>query len=164
LGDGARRGLLVLLVVAVLFVSTGCPSVGRTAYHYFDWAGETFTENPVSMVPFTLGLVIFFIAGLPFDLFSWPITAIAYPDEDKRHDTEKYWSCAFAPSMFLGTSGGILLGGIFYPFGIPFTPSDKSWDDERPRDDQPLSEPPGGSSPPAKAPKDDSTRPASGPR
>jgi hypothetical protein len=150
-----RKLLCLLLVTAILVATPGCVATGKTAYGYFNWAGTTFTENPVSMVPFTIGLVVFFIAGLPLCLFSWPASLIAYPKAEKSADPEPYYACCAAPSFFLGTTGGILLGGIFYPFGIPFTPGNAEKDawEKEPAPEGPLPPPPGGSSPPGEEKK-----------
>lgn len=152
----ARKLVCLVLVLAVLVAMPGCVATGKTAYSYFNWAGETFTANPVSMVPFTLGLVVFFIAGLPLCIISWPISAIAYPTAEKKADPEPYYAACAAPAFFLGTSGGVLLGSIFYPFGIPFLP-DKAekdaWENE-PAPEGPLPPPPGGDKPPAREPGD----------
>ncbi len=146
---GPRRLLCVILILAVL-LGTGCPSVGRTAHRYFDWGGETFSPNPVAVFPYIFGLIVFFIAGLPLDVISWPIAAVVYDDAEKQSDEGRYWFAAGSPSIFLGTSGGVLLAAPFYPFGIPFIPDDAAADawNETLADDGPLGPPPGGTLPP----------------
>ena len=69
----------------------------------------------------------FFIAGLPL-IFSWVATAIGWP-EGRGED---YQGSALAPSMFLGTTGGVLLGAPFFPFGLPWWDPDRT-DDEAPK-------------------------------
>lgn len=111
---------------------SGCRATGRTANGYFDWGGRTFSTNPVSALPYWLGFLPFFIAGIPLDLITWAMTAIGWP-EGKGSD---YTACAMAPSFFLGTTGGTLLAAPFWPLGYPW------WDPEREDDEAPKKEEP----------------------
>ena len=124
-----RLPLAALLAVSLSL--SGCRSVGRAANGYLDFGGRTFTTNPVSVLPYFLGFVPFFVAGLPLDLITWIMASIAW-DGTKDED---YRACALSPSYFLGTTGGILLGAPFFPFGLPW------WDPEREDDEAPKSQP-----------------------
>ncbi len=126
-----RRLRLATLGLTLTLALGGCRATGRTANSYFDWGGRTFTTNPISFIPYWLGFIPFFIAGIPLDLITWPMAAIGWP-EGKGDD---YVACALAPSFFLGTTGGILLGAPFWPLGLPW------WDPEREDHEAPKDEP-----------------------
>ena len=100
-------------------------------------------------MPYWTGFVLFAVVGLPLDLLTWPATALFYPDAKPDLSREFYWFSALGPSVFLGVGGGSVLGGILYPFGIPFMGDANDWNEVRPpSDDEPLPPPPGGSAPP----------------
>jgi hypothetical protein len=121
------RPWLSLVVTLAFSTSVGCHSVGDATNDYFDWGGRNFTSNPGSLIPYYLGFGVFFVAGLPLDIFSWIATGIGW----SGGEGDAYRSCALAPSILLGTSGGILLGAPFFPFGLPW------WDPESATQDQP---------------------------
>jgi hypothetical protein len=147
------RLLALLLVLVLLVAPQGCVSVGRASFAAYQWGGETFMANPVSLIPYWVGFVAFGLVGVPLWLVSWPATAIFFPGEKEEPSREFFWFSALSPSIFLGTGGGTILGGIFYPFGIPFMSDKKDWNDEKaPPDDEPLPPPPGGDRPPEKSP------------
>jgi hypothetical protein len=132
-----RTRPLVALVLTAALGLQGCRAVGHTSNGYFDWGGRTFTTNPASLVPYCLGFTVFFIAGLPLDLFSWIGAALAWP-EGRGED---YQAAALAPSIFLGVSGGTLLGAPFFPLGLPW------WNPDRDDAETPSSTPPPASQP-----------------
>jgi hypothetical protein len=151
----AKKALVVLLILVLIFVP-GCVAWGRASWNAFDWAGAVFPPNPASVVPYWVGFVLFAIVGLPLDLVSWPATALFFPDEKEQPSREFYWFSALGPSVFLGVGGGTILGGIFYPFGLPFMGPESDWNRQPPPpDDAPLGPPPGGTEPPkTDTPKD----------
>ena len=143
------RVVLVLVLVLVLVFVPGCVGIGRASYNAYDWAGSVFPPNPVALIPFWIGFVLFGIAGLPLDLLSSPLPIVFFPDEKQDPSREFYWFAALSPTVFLGAFGGTILGGIFYPFGIPFMGDKDDWNSKRPpADDEPLAPPPGGDEPP----------------
>ena len=147
-----RRPKLVVNVALVVALGlSGCRSVGKTANEYFDWGGRTFTTNPASVDPYCIGFGAFFIAGLPLDLFSWIGTSIAWP-EGRGED---YQGAALGPSIFMGTTGGALLGAPFWPFGLPW------WNPDREDAEAPASEEPKKKEAPM-GPKDEAPAPARG--
>lgn len=149
-----RPGRLIPLLLATTLALSGCRATGRAANSYFDWGGRTFTTNPGSVVPYCIGFGAFFIAGLPLDLVSWIMTAIAWPDG--RGEDSDYQGSALAPSIFLGTTGGVLLGAPFFPLGLPW------WDPERPDTDPPPEKAPPPREP-VPAPRNEPTAPPPGP-
>jgi len=143
-----KKALLVLLIVVLVFLPA-CVPWGRASWDSFDWAGSVFPPNPVSVVPYWVGFVLFAIVGVPLDLLSWPATVLFFPDEKDEPSREFYWFSAFGPSVLLGVGGGTVLGAVFYPFGLPFMSEKRTWNDEKaPSDDDPLPPPPGGKDPP----------------
>ncbi len=143
------RVALLLLLIVVLIFAPGCVAWGRASWDAFDWAGSVFPPNPASIVPYWVGFALFGLIGVPLDLISWPLTALFFPDEKDEPSREFYWFSALGPTVFLGVGGGTLLGGIFYPFGLPFMGDDDDWNKKKaPSDDEPLPPPPGGQSPP----------------
>jgi len=149
-----RRSVrLAAFGLAALIALSGCRATGRAANRYFDWGGRVFTTNPGSVVPYCLGFGAFFIAGLPLDLFTWIATAIGWP-EGRGED---YQGSALAPSIFLGTSGGLILGAPFFPLGLPW------WDPDR-EDTDPPPGAPAPAPPAAPAPDDKSAPPPPPPR
>jgi hypothetical protein len=146
--SGWRKALLVLLIVVLVFLPA-CVTWGRGSWDAFDWAGSVYPPNPASVVPYWVGFVLFALVASPFDLISWPATALFFPDEKEQPSREFYWFSAFGPSIYLGVGGGTLLGTIFYPFGLPFMGDRTDWNDAKPpSDDEPLPPPPGGDTPP----------------
>jgi hypothetical protein len=134
--------------------TTGCVSTGRASHAGFDWSGEVFPANPVSVVPYFTGVVLGAIAGSPLLLISWPATAIGYPEDGDEED--EIWS-TLSPVGFTGTGFGTLLGGLFYPFGMPFMDAEEDedgWDDEDnwEEDDNFDDGPPGGDEDPVPVP------------
>jgi hypothetical protein len=105
-----------LALAVALALAPGCRATGETANGYFDWGGRVFTTNPGSVAPYFVGFGLFYIAALPIDLFTWIATAIAWPSGSG----EDYQGSALAPSIFLGTTGGVILGAPFFPLGLPW--------------------------------------------
>jgi hypothetical protein len=112
----------------------GCTSVGRGARRGYEWSGETFVENPVSLGPYFLGLGVGALVAAPLCLISWPLTELSYPESGSEDDRG---FAAAAPSAWLATGLGTMLGAVFYPLGLPFSDSeaddewgDDGWDDE----------------------------------
>ncbi|MBI3726653.1 hypothetical protein HY251_22230 [bacterium] len=120
----------------------GCRATGHAANSYFDFGGRTFTTNPVSIFPYCLGFGLFFIAGLPLDIFSAIATATFWSEGVG----EEHQAAALAPSIFLGVSGGIILGAPFFPFGLPW------WNPDA--DDEPTQAPKDGAREPGKITSD----------
>jgi hypothetical protein len=148
---GWRRLVASLLVVASLSSMPACVSFGRASWNAYDWSGATYPPNPVAIYPYWLGFFVFAIVAAPFDLVSYPLTAIFFPKEEKEISGEFYWFSAIGPSILVGVAGGTILGSIFYPFGMPFMDDRKDWNSEKaPSDDEPLPPPPGGHEPPKK--------------
>ncbi|MEZ0228518.1 MAG: hypothetical protein ACAI25_07815 [Planctomycetota bacterium] len=122
------------LAVVALTLSLGlsaCRATGTAADGYFEWGGRTFTTNPVSCVPYYLGFVPFFIAGIPLDLITWIMTGIGW----SNGSGPIYNASCMSPSIFLGVTGGTILAAPFFPFGLPW------WDPEREDHEAPLDEP-----------------------
>jgi hypothetical protein len=153
----APRSLVLLTALAIAL--GGCRATGRTANDYFDWGGRTFTTNPGSILPYFIGFGAFFVAGLPLDLFSLVATAIGWPEGAG----EDYQGSALAPSLFLGTTGGLLLGAPFFPLGLPWWEPDRD-DSEAPPAKAAALTPADGTSTKAENPNDPDTAPAGAPR
>jgi hypothetical protein len=127
----------VTTTLVLALAASGCRATGRAANAYFDWGGKTFTTNPVSVAPYFLGFICFFIAGLPLDIFTWFGTSLAWHEGSG----EDYQNAALSPSVFMGVSGGVLLSAPFFPFGIPW------WNPNR--EDAEAPPPPSAPAPPA---------------
>ncbi len=112
-------GQLPRLALAALVALSGCRSTGSAAHDFLRWGSATFAPNPVANVPFHAGLAVGFVAGLPFALITWPLSAAFYPEEDER---EFYLSSVFAPGIFLGTFLGTVLASPLSPLGLPWVP------------------------------------------
>jgi hypothetical protein len=138
-----RPSRVATLLLAASLTLGGCRATGRAANSYFDWAGRTFTTNPVSVAPFFVGFVVFFTAFLPLDLFSAIAAGVGWPEGQG----EDFQSCALAPSVFMGTTGGVILGAPFFPFGLPW------WNPDR-EDETPAAKP----EPPRDEPRKESPR------
>lgn len=145
--------LASLLLCSMLMVS-GCVSVGRGSHKAYDWTGEVYPENPVSIAPYFLGLTTGALGSSPLLLVSWPMTAIGYPESGDEED--KLWS-TLSPVAVTGALVGTLLGSIFYPFGLPFMDAEaqedeweesEEWGEEDNFDDGP----PGGDEDPVPVP------------
>lgn len=163
----SRSRLVGLALALALSLSPGCRATGEAANGYFEWGGRTFTTNPGSVAFYFVGFGVFYVAGLPLDLFSWIATLVGWPDGAG----EDYQASALAPSIFLGVTGGALLGAPFFPFGLPW------WigsDDDEPAKSRPAAppgqappsqeSPTGQDKPPAKAPPADDSPRAGAPR
>lgn len=149
------RPLLIILALSAT-LSSGCASVGRGGKATYEWSAATFTENPASIAPSFVGLGVGAIAASPLLLLSWPGTAIALPAD--ADDEDRIWG-TLAPLGYVGGALSTVLGGIFYPFGIPFMNpeiegddwnDDEGWDDDGGRDFD--DGPPGGELAPVPAP------------
>lgn len=145
-----RRRLATVALALALLQPAGCVSWGRASFKTYDTVGAWFADNPVAWIPYWIGFGLFGIALSPLDLFSWPLTVAFFPDEEAEPSREFYYFSALGPSVFAGAFGGTLLGGLFYPFGMPFMKpeSERSWNDKKPvREDEELPPPPGGDEP-----------------
>jgi hypothetical protein len=141
----------VTAALALALGASGCRATGRAANAYFDWGGRTFTTNPFSVAPYIIGFVGFFLAGLPLDLFSFIATGIGWSESEG----EDYQGACLAPSIFLGTTGGVLLGAPLFPFGLPWwTPHG---DDSGASSSDSTSPPADSGAPPASSKKGDGT-------
>lgn len=141
-----------MLLCLLLFLS-GCVSVGRGSHKVYDWTGEVYPENPVSIGPYFFGLVTGAVASSPLLLVSWPATEVAYPESGDEED--KLWS-TLSPVAVTGSLVGTILGSIFYPFGLPFMDAEANeddWEESEDWEDDNFDEgPPGGDEDPTPAP------------
>jgi len=148
-----RRSKVATLILAASLGLAGCRATGRGTNAYFDWGGRVFTTNPISMVPYFIGFVSFFVAGLPLDLFTWIGTEIAWPDGAG----EDYQGAVLAPSICMGTTGGTILALPFFPFGLPW------WNPDRDDSESPTQAAAAPDKQPAEVPADTSLPGPSGP-
>ncbi len=152
------RSSVATLLLASSLTLGGCRATGRAANAYFDWGGRTFTTNPVSVAPFFVGFVLFFGAFLPLDIFSAIAAGLGWPEGQG----EDFQSCALAPSVFMGTTGGVILAAPFFPFGLPWWNPDGEDAEATAPKAEPASEEP--RNPPAKdRARTDETPPIVGP-
>jgi hypothetical protein len=154
-----RASLAALPLATALAVAPGCHYVGKGANDAFEWGGRVFTTNPGSVAPYFMGFGLFFVAGLPLDLFSWVATSIGWNDGSGPD----YQASCLAPSIFMGVAGGTILGLPFFPFGLPWwDPDDSAPDPEPPKQPveskkaEPSRETPASSAKPAAPEKDTS--------
>lgn len=101
--------------------------MGELADGMYDGAVATFAPNPVAAWGFFFGYGVGFVAGVPFLLFSWPLTLLFYPDDEDAFRQQAILS----PSLGLGVVTGSIVAAPLVPFGLPFTPDDpQPWRDE----------------------------------
>lgn len=152
--SGPRRLAILLSLALLLPGAAGCTTISHGARDTWSFAGETFPENPASIVPFFIGLGLGCIVALPLNLISWP-SAELFMGDDANEEGDKIFAI-FAPQGYLGAGVGIILAAPFYPFGMPFMeegdPED-DWNDEPEDAGRSFEEgPPGGEWPRVPAP------------
>ena len=123
-----RRPVRLALALALGLACASCHSSARFANNSYTWTSATFSPNPVASIPYYVGLVSGFVAGLPLCVLSWPLSLVLYPDHG-----EFMISASLGPSMVTGAFVGTVLGAPFYPFGIPWLPDEHPVPVEEPR-------------------------------